>query len=61
MKIFIFCFLAYLSMGLGAALGALLGVLLALFQIILWSTIGTLAIIGAVVGASTMIAALLMG
>jgi hypothetical protein len=48
-------------MGLGAALGALLGVLLALFQIILWSTIGTLAIIGAVVGASTMIAALLMG
>jgi len=60
MKIVIFCFEAYLIMGLGAALGVLLGVLLALFQIILWSTIGTLAITGAVVGGLTMIAGLLI-
>jgi len=59
-KILMLCFLAYLVMGLGAALFALMGAFLALLHIILWSTVGTFAITGAVAGALIVIAALLV-
>jgi len=60
MKILILFVTAYLVMGLSAALFALMGAFLALFRIILWSTVGTFAITGAVAGALIVIAALLV-
>lgn len=60
MKILILFVTAYLVMGLSAALFALMGAFLALFHVILWSTVGTFAITGAVAGALIVIAALLV-